>query len=541
MPLKLLILHEHDKQGLKRDEAYGLRDELQKMGHEVTLVNVGKAKIVGEHIECEGKTINPSDFDGATLRASARRFGDLARVLERNGVSIYQDVDLTIAGGDKIASQQIFERHNIPTPKTFCLPHNTPYNQPALNQFLYALGDSTYVVKQALGWSGKQVSIQHDKSNVRDLFRQWHEQSAQEKKGGVLVQEFIESNPERRRDYRVQTVVGVNGKGELESKVVAAIVRIAQHGERITNVSRGADEVRVALDEQEAFEHHVTKGKMPPDEFKRKVEAGEIHILPPDVRDVANQMGKAFGTGMWGHDIIVDLQEGKAKALEVNPFADNSTYESLHGFSLHKPWAEAFAGYVAHQKHSKELSVKPKLRIVLASQSPVKLEALNKALLAKNIYAEVVGVAAESGVPAQPMNEQTLQGAKNRLTHARHIVHDADLYVAIENGLFEEEGRFFDKAAILTETKDGSQRTTYSKSIECPAEYVEEARRRGFDTTTVVQSWQRKKAQSDPTFADAARDFRLTQLADALSENLGGALGWTGERSQPTSFASRLA
>jgi non-canonical (house-cleaning) NTP pyrophosphatase len=178
---------------------------------------------------------------------------------------------------------------------------------------------------------------------------------------------------------------------------------------------------------------------------------------------------------------------------------------------------------------------------VVASQSPLKFEAVNKALAAKNIHAEVIGVAANSDVPAQPLNGQTEQGAKNRLTHARQLTPDADLYIAIENGIFEETGHFVDKAVVSTETKDGAQRTTYSNSIECPAEYVEEARRRGFDTTTVGMVMAEKKAQSDPTFTDAVRDFRLTQLADAVSENLGDVLGWTQERGKPASFAARLA
>ena len=127
------------------------------------------------------------------------------------------------------------------------------------------------------------------------------------------------------------------------------------------------------------------------------------------------------------------------------------------------------------------------MKIIVGSQSQVKLDAVNGALKMLGIEAEVVGVKAKSNVAEQPMDDETLQGARNRARHSRELAADGDLYLAIENGVFTEGDRFVNKAVVMAIAKDGTETLATSDGVEFPKASVEEARKRGFATTTVGQ------------------------------------------------------
>lgn len=124
------------------------------------------------------------------------------------------------------------------------------------------------------------------------------------------------------------------------------------------------------------------------------------------------------------------------------------------------------------------------MKIVLASTSAVKVAACTKAFGAVS-DTEIITVKAASGINEQPMNEETLLGAFNRLNNAKNAVPDADYYVSIENGIFEENGHFIDRAVVTVMDRAGNVKTTASDGVEFPAASVEETRRRGFDKWTV--------------------------------------------------------
>ncbi len=60
-------------------------------------------------------------------------------------------------------------------------------------------------------------------------------------------------------------------------------------------------------------------------------------------------------------------------------------------------------------------------KVLVGSQNPVKVEAVREAFACYFGPVEVVGLSVESGVPAQPVNDDTLAGAKNRALALRHI------------------------------------------------------------------------------------------------------------------------
>jgi glutathione synthase/RimK-type ligase-like ATP-grasp enzyme len=149
----------------------------------------------------------------------------------------------------------------------------------------------------------------------------------------------------------VHSIVGVGLDGKLHAEIVAAGVRTAKSGNMLTNLAQGGTKRRVGLNAEESHDHYVTKGGMSEAEYAEKLQSGEISYLTPEMRELAIKMALAFGPGSQGLDIIVGEKDHKPRALEVNPYADDSNFEEPHhGFNLYEPWAKAFAGYVEHIK-----------------------------------------------------------------------------------------------------------------------------------------------------------------------------------------------
>lgn len=79
------------------------------------------------------------------------------------------------------------------------------------------------------------------------------------------------------------------------------------------------------------------------------------------------------------------------------------------------------------------------IRILVASQNPVKIEAVRDALQAfLNGEMEITGVSVPSGVSDQPMSEaETLQGASTRVSKSIDLHPGFDYYVGLEGGVEE--------------------------------------------------------------------------------------------------------
>lgn len=76
------------------------------------------------------------------------------------------------------------------------------------------------------------------------------------------------------------------------------------------------------------------------------------------------------------------------------------------------------------------------MKIVVASENPVKLKAVESGFRAFFEGCEVEGIQASSGVSNQPLTEEeTLEGARNRVMEARRLITDAEFWVGIEGGI----------------------------------------------------------------------------------------------------------
>ncbi len=120
-------------------------------------------------------------------------------------------------------------------------------------------------------------------------------------------------------------------------------------------------------------------------------------------------------------------------------------------------------------------------KIVLASTSEIK----RLACVAAFPNAQIVMAMVRSGVAEQPMGDETLRGARNRLGNARVITPDADLYVSIENGIFIDADAYVDRAVVLLQDRQRRETVFYSEGVAFPAAAVEIAQARGFQFHTV--------------------------------------------------------
>lgn len=159
------------------------------------------------------------------------------------------------------------------------------------------------------------------------------------------------------------------------------------------------------------------------------------------------------------------------------------------------------------------------MKIVCASTSAVKLNACKKAF-ANWADADIQTVKAASGVPEQPLGLQTLTGAFNRIVAAKKAIPDADVYISIENGVFEENGTYVDRAIVVMCTRDGIAHVSQSEGVKFPTESVLEARERGFDVWTVgkVMAEQGIVKQHDDPHLCLSGKSRTTYIDDAMAK-----------------------
>ncbi len=103
-------------------------------------------------------------------------------------------------------------------------------------------------------------------------------------------------------------------------------------------------------------------------------------------------------------------------------------------------------------------------KIIVASKNPIKINSVKLGF--NKVYSdldfECEGVSVPSDVSDQPMsNQETLDGATNRATHAKNDFPHANFWVGIEGGIEKmgEEMMAFAWIVILSKDKKGKART----------------------------------------------------------------------------------
>jgi len=109
------------------------------------------------------------------------------------------------------------------------------------------------------------------------------------------------------------------------------------------------------------------------------------------------------------------------------------------------------------------------LTVVVTSFNPVKIGAVREAFLNRfsSHDLRVIPVEVDSGVADQPMSDdETLQGARNRVTEARVKIPDADYWVGLEGGLDYFDQHLMAFAWMVVE--DSDKRSSEARSATLP-------------------------------------------------------------------------
>ncbi len=158
------------------------------------------------------------------------------------------------------------------------------------------------------------------------------------------------------------------------------------------------------------------------------------------------------------------------------------------------------------------------MKVLVASNSSIKLGAARDAFEGYSVLVD--GRGSRSMVNEQPIGQdETLLGALNRLNQIT-LVQGYDFYIAIENGLELVGPLWLDFAVVAVANKSGIRKLTKSAGLAFPIDCVEEAKRRGFVTTTAGMIVAEKYGGSDTdphwTLAGITRQSILAQAIEIV-------------------------
>lgn len=118
------------------------------------------------------------------------------------------------------------------------------------------------------------------------------------------------------------------------------------------------------------------------------------------------------------------------------------------------------------------------MKILMGTKNPGKIEGARQAFEKYFDNVEIQGIAVESEVGAQPVNEEIFQGAKNRVKNVKKYAEEnnvkADYYVASEAGITNLLGEWIDINAVVIENAQGFQSVGTSQGFQIPEKYVKE-------------------------------------------------------------------
>ena len=97
----------------------------------------------------------------------------------------------------------------------------------------------------------------------------------------------------------------------------------------------------------------------------------------------------------------------------------------------------------------------------MGTQNPGKIEGARQAFSKYFENLEIEGIATDSDVGSQPVNEEIMQGAKNRVKNLKKYAEEngikADFYIASEAGITNLLGEWMDFNIAVVENRQGEQ------------------------------------------------------------------------------------
>ena len=118
------------------------------------------------------------------------------------------------------------------------------------------------------------------------------------------------------------------------------------------------------------------------------------------------------------------------------------------------------------------------MKILIGTKNPGKIEGAKQAFEKYFDNVDIEGIQVSSNVGDQPINEEILQGAKNRVKNLKEYAInnniEADFYISSEGGITNLLGEWIDINVVVIEDFKGFQSIGTSQGFPIPDKYLDE-------------------------------------------------------------------
>ena len=118
------------------------------------------------------------------------------------------------------------------------------------------------------------------------------------------------------------------------------------------------------------------------------------------------------------------------------------------------------------------------MKVLIGTKNPGKIKAAIQAFEKYFDDVNIEGIPVDSEVGEQPINQEMLEGAKNRIKNLKKYANDnnidVDFYAASEAGITNYFGSWIDINLVIVENKEGIQSLGTSQGFPIPDKYIEE-------------------------------------------------------------------
>ncbi len=118
------------------------------------------------------------------------------------------------------------------------------------------------------------------------------------------------------------------------------------------------------------------------------------------------------------------------------------------------------------------------MKVVIATKNQGKIEGAKRAFSYYFKDVEIEGISAPSDVSDQPVNEEIYRGAKNRVKNLKKYCREnnieADLFIAVESGVFNSLGKWLVTNVAVIEDNENFESWGTSPSFPIPDNFIDE-------------------------------------------------------------------
>ncbi len=118
------------------------------------------------------------------------------------------------------------------------------------------------------------------------------------------------------------------------------------------------------------------------------------------------------------------------------------------------------------------------MKILMGTRNPGKIEGAKQAFEKYFDNVEIEGISVSSDVGDQPINEEILLGAKNRVKNLKKYAIknniEVDFYISSESGITNLLGEWIDINTVVIEDSKGFQSVGTSQGFPIPDKYIDE-------------------------------------------------------------------